>query len=59
MKALVENNASDRKSIKTSRKRPSMELPESHLRRIKEALANPVVEEPVGVLAGASLTLSS
>jgi hypothetical protein len=59
MKALAEKNASDGQSNKINRKRPSTELPESVLRRIRDTLANPVAEEPAGVLAGDSFKFSS
>lgn len=59
MKALAEKNTSDRQPIKTIPKRPPTELPESVLRRIRDTLANPGTEEPMGVLAGASFTFSS
>lgn len=59
MKAVVENKASNAKSIKAGRKRASGELSEKELHRIREALVNPAVEEPGGVLAGASFTFSS
>lgn len=59
MKALAEKNASDGQSGKIKRKRPSTELPESVLRRIRDTLVNPVAEEPAGVLAGVSFKFSS
>jgi hypothetical protein len=59
MKAVVENKASVAKSIKVNRKRSCSELSERELQRIREALANPAVEEPGGVLAGASFTFPS
>jgi hypothetical protein len=59
MKALAEKNIADRQPIKATPKRPPTELPESVLRRIRDTLANPVTEEPMGVLAGASFTFSS
>lgn len=59
MKALAEKNTSDRQPIKIARKRPPTELPENVLRRIRETLVNPVAEEPMGVLAGASFTFTS
>ncbi|MFJ3006100.1 hypothetical protein [Pseudomonas fluorescens] len=59
MKAVVENKASGAKSTKDDRKRSCAELSERELRRIRKALANPAVEEPGGVLAGASFTFPS
>jgi hypothetical protein len=59
MKAVVENKASDAKLVKAKGKRSSGELSEKELFRIREALANPAVEEPGGVLAGASFTFPS
>lgn len=59
MKALPEKNTLDRQPIKAVLKRTPTELPENVLRRIRETLVNPAAEEPMGVLAGASLTLSS
>lgn len=59
MKAVVENKASVAKSIKVDRKRSCSELSERELQRIREALANPAVEELGGVLAGASFTFPS
>lgn len=57
MKAVVEKKASDSRSTKVDRKRSRTELPESELNRIREALVNPAVEEPRGVLAGSSSIL--
>ncbi|EJM59435.1 hypothetical protein [Pseudomonas sp. GM48] len=59
MKALVENKAAYAKSVRNKQKRSSMELSEGQLRRFKEALANPIIDEPAGVLAGASFKFSS
>ncbi|MFM9382496.1 MULTISPECIES: hypothetical protein [Pseudomonas] len=59
MKAVVENKASDAKLVKAKGKRSSGELSEKELLRIRETLANPAVEEPGGVLAGASFTFPS
>ncbi|MFJ2462991.1 hypothetical protein [Pseudomonas sp. NPDC087615] len=59
MKAVVENKASEAKSTKADRKRSAGELSEKELQRIREALANPAVEEPSGILAGASFAFPS
>jgi hypothetical protein len=59
MKAVVENKASNAKPIRSDRKRASAELSEKELLRIREALVNPAVEEPGGVLAGTSFTFST
>lgn len=59
MKAAVEKKAPGARSIKADRKRSSGKLSERELHRIREALVNPSVEEPGGVLAGASFTFSS
>lgn len=58
MKAVVEKKAPSVGSVKVDRKRSSGKLSERELHRIREALANPAVEEPGGVLAGASFTFS-
>jgi hypothetical protein len=54
MKSLEKNKASDAKSIKADRKRLDAGLSARQLQRVREALVNPAVEEPGGVLAGAS-----
>jgi hypothetical protein len=59
MKVAVEKKTPNARSIKADRKRSFGELPESELRRIREALAHPAVEEPGGILAGASFTFPS
>ncbi|WP_434591245.1 hypothetical protein J3Q09_20465 [Pseudomonas sp. R4-83] len=58
MKAVVEKKTSGSKSRKTEKKRLSNELPESEMNRIRNALASPAIEEPSGVLAGASFSFS-
>ncbi|MBV4484094.1 hypothetical protein HU727_000660 [Pseudomonas sp. SWRI153] len=56
MKAVVEKKSSASGSRKAERKRPSGELTERELKRIRDALATPAVEEPCGVLAGSSFS---
>lgn len=56
MKAVVENKATDFKSRKTKRKRSSVELSETEMNRIRNALADPAVEEPRGLLAGSTFS---
>jgi len=58
MKAVVEKKASGSKSSKTGKKQFPNELSASEMNRIRNALANPAVEEPSGVLAGASFSFS-
>jgi len=58
MKAAVEKKASP-KSRKPGRKQSSSELSDTEMNRIRNALANPAVEEPNGVLAGLSFSLRS
>ncbi|KAE9649429.1 hypothetical protein [Pseudomonas sp. PB106] len=59
MKAVVEKEAPGARSVKADRKRSFGKLSEQELLRIKEALVNPAVEEPGGILAGASFTFPS
>jgi len=56
MKAVVEKKASNFKSRKMEKKQPSVELSETEMRRIRNALVNPAVEEPSGALAGSSFS---
>ncbi|KAE9639275.1 hypothetical protein EJA70_28880 [Pseudomonas sp. PB103] len=59
MRAIVEKKAADNKLVNGKRKHVGGELSDLQLRRIREALVNPIIEEPGGVLAGASFTFSS
>ncbi|MDR6945874.1 hypothetical protein J2Y39_000454 [Pseudomonas sp. 2957] len=56
MKAVVEKKASNFKSRKMEKKQPSVELSETEMHRIRNALVNPAVEEPSGALAGSSFS---
>jgi hypothetical protein len=56
MKAVVEKKASNSKSRKMEKKKPSVELSEAEMHRIRNALATPAVEEQSGVLAGSSFS---
>lgn len=56
MKAIVEKKTLASTSRKTRKKQLSNELSESEMNRIRKALADPAVEEPSGVLAGASFS---
>ncbi|MBK5375444.1 hypothetical protein JFT81_12465 [Pseudomonas sp. TH43] len=58
MKALVEKKATGIKPVKGKRTHSGGDLSDFQLRRIKEALVNPIVEEPGGILAGASFTFA-